>query len=113
MPVAKPPVLLCDAAYYGTLAAVRSLGRAGIPVVVADSVRLAPALWSRFVRQRRRCPPVMESERFVEWLLGFGESEGQHVLYPTSDELVFLLSAHQGELSARFKMYQPDLETTL
>jgi predicted ATP-grasp superfamily ATP-dependent carboligase len=113
MSVARPPILLCDATYYGTLAAVRSLGRSGIGVVVADSVRVAPALWSRYAAGRRRCPAVSDSERFVEWLLRFGEEEAQHVLYPTSDEVVFLLSAHRDELSRRFVMYQPDLETTL
>jgi predicted ATP-grasp superfamily ATP-dependent carboligase len=109
----RPGVLLCDATYYGTLAAVRSLGRAGISVVVADADRAAPALWSRYAATRRRCPPVMTADRFTEWLLGFGEREGAHVLYPTSDEVVYLLSAHRDELSKRFVMYQPDLETTM
>jgi predicted ATP-grasp superfamily ATP-dependent carboligase len=109
----RPPTLLCDATYYGTLAGVRSLGRAGIPVVVADSVRIAPALWSRYATRRVQCPPVDQAERFVDWLLAFGRREGRHALYPTSDEVVFLQSAHKRELSAHFAMYQPDLDTTL
>jgi predicted ATP-grasp superfamily ATP-dependent carboligase len=109
----RPPTLLCDATYYGTLAGVRSLGRAGTPVVVADSERVAPALWSRYATRRMRCPPVEEADRFVEWLLDFGRREGRHALYPTSDEVVFLQSAHKSELSTAFAMYQPELETTI
>ena len=42
-----------------------------------------------------------------------GAREGRHFIYPTSDEMVFLLSAHQGELARDFALFQPDLETTM
>jgi D-aspartate ligase len=106
------PILLCDATYTGTLAAVRSLGRTGVPVVVADSVRTAPAFWSRYATRVERCPPVASSARFLEWLLHFGAREGPHVLIPTSDELVYELAAHRDTLSRVFTLYQPDFATT-
>jgi predicted ATP-grasp superfamily ATP-dependent carboligase len=106
------PILLCDATFSGTLAAVRSLGRAGIPVVVADSATSAPAFWSRYATRVARCPPPSRSAPFVEWLLRFGEREGPHVLYPTSDEVVFEMAAHRDELARYFTLYQPDFAVT-
>lgn len=105
-----PPVLLTVAGYYGTLAAARCLGRAGIPVTVADPRLLAPARWSRFATRRVSCPSVDEPERFVEWLLRFGEREPGHVLYPTSDDVAWLLSSHRDALAPHFRLFQPPLE---
>jgi D-aspartate ligase len=109
----RPPALLCDATFYGTLAAVRSLGRDGVPVAVVDSGRIAPASWSRYAVRRLRGPPAADAKRLLEWLRRFGTREERHVVYPTSDELVFLLSKHRGELAKTFALYQPDLRTTL
>src|SRR6188472_1424905 len=78
--IAPAPVLLTSSGFYGTLAAVRSLGRAGIPIVVADEARLGPASWSRFVTRRERCPG-QSSSAFIDWLLAFGEEHPGHVLY--------------------------------
>jgi D-aspartate ligase len=110
---ARPPILLCDATFSGTLAAVRSLGRAGTPVVVVGSVPIAPAFLSRYATRHFRCPPVTDAAEFLEWLLRFGDREGRHVLYPTSDEVVYLLAAHREQLSKCFALYQPDLRTML
>jgi predicted ATP-grasp superfamily ATP-dependent carboligase len=63
---ARPPILLTMADYYGTLAAVRSLGRLGVPITVAESKLLAPARWSRYVTRRVGCPDVSDSEAFLE-----------------------------------------------
>jgi predicted ATP-grasp superfamily ATP-dependent carboligase len=107
------PILLCDATFSGTLAAVRSLGRSGVPVVVADSAAGAPAFWSRYATRTVRCPPIADVPRFLEWVMRFGEREGRHVFHPTSDELVYVIAAHHEELSTRFSLYQPDLPTTM
>src|SRR5580692_12161824 len=104
-------MLLFDAGFYGTLAAARALGRAGIPVVVADPSRIAITRFSRYVSRAHVCPPVTKVERFVEWLLGLGAREGEHVVYPTSDEVAYVLSAYEGVLSERFRLFQPGLPT--
>ncbi len=101
-------ILLCDAGYYGTLAAARVLGREGVPITAVDSERVEPTLWSRHVTQRFRCPPIHETDRFIEWLLSFGESQPGHVLYPTSDELCFVLALYRDELAKNFALYQPE-----
>jgi predicted ATP-grasp superfamily ATP-dependent carboligase len=113
MTLSRVPMLLCNGTFYGTLAAARALGSEGVPITVADPSPMAPALWSRHVTRRLRCPTFEDTERFSEWLLGVGEREGRHVLYPTSDELSFTIALHKDALSQRFALYTPDLETTM
>lgn len=100
-------------AYGGTLAAVRCLGRAGIPVTVASDRPGQPASWSRWTTRRVRCPPPADSQRFMDWLLRFGEREPGHVLYPTSDDLAYLFARRAAEIRKSFLVYQPPVETVL
>jgi D-aspartate ligase len=109
----KRPVLLCDGRYYGTLAAARTLGLNSVPVLVADSNMLAPALWSRQVAGRFRCPPAADTERFVNWARTVGRRHNQPVIYPTSDDVSLVLALHRSELERDFHFYQPDLDTLL
>lgn len=97
--------------YGGTLAAVRCLGRMGVPVVVAGDEILASSRWSRHTTRFVRCPPADQTDRFVEWLLEFGRREPGHVLYPTSDDLAWLFAAHAPALQKDFFTYQPPVET--
>jgi predicted ATP-grasp superfamily ATP-dependent carboligase len=105
-----PPALLCDAAWYGTLAAARDLGPRGVPVVLASDALVVPARWSRHVSRTVRCPSRAEPARLLEWLLAFGEREPGHVLYPTSDDLAWIVAAHREELAPRFRLYGPPAE---
>jgi len=109
----KRPVLLCDGGYYGTLAATRTLGANGVPVLVADSNMLAPALWSRQVAGRFRCPPASDTERFVAWASALGQRYGRPVICPTSDDVSLVLALYRRELERDFHFYQPDLDTLL
>jgi predicted ATP-grasp superfamily ATP-dependent carboligase len=106
----RPPVLLTEASFYGTLAALRCLGRAGIEVTVADPNRQAPALWSRFTAHREHCPAEWEAEDFVGWLRDFGRRRPGHVLLATSDELAWLLSRYRDQLAPHFQLYQPTVD---
>jgi predicted ATP-grasp superfamily ATP-dependent carboligase len=107
----ETPVLLTMADYFGTLAAARSLGRAGIPVVVAESKWLAVARWSRYVSRRVPCPTIRSADAFLEWLFNLGRSSPGMVLYPTSDETAWLLACHRERLAAHYRLFQPPVET--
>jgi len=106
-----PPALLGDATWYGTLSAVRNLGAHGVPVTLASDSRLAPARFSRFVRRTVPCPATQDASRYLDWLRAFGEREPGHVLYPTSDEAAWHVSAHREELSRWFLLYSPPLDS--
>ena len=105
----RPPILLCDASYYGTLAAARALGRSGVRVTAVDPARSSPALWSRHVARRLRAPRHSDFASFTDWLLRFGDIEARHVVYPTSDDVSFALAANDDAVRTRFALYQPPL----
>ena len=103
----SPAFLLTMAFYGGTLAAARCLGQRGIPVIMADTHRRAPALWSRFVVRRERCPPVRPLERYVDWLLAHGARNPGNVLYATSDDLAWAFAQREAELRRYFRLLTP------
>jgi len=107
------PFLLTMPAYGGTLAAARCLGRRGIPVTMAGDGALVPARWSRHVTRWLRCPPIGKLDRFLDWLLAFGEREPGHVLYPTSDDLAWLIADRARELGKVYRLYQPGVDAVL
>lgn len=107
------PILLANANYYGTLAAVRSLGRAGIQVSTLDPSRLPLAGYSRYTRHHLKCPDFNRSSEWAEWLLQVGRSGPRSAIYATSDAVLFALALHRDELSKRFALYQPGLETVV
>jgi predicted ATP-grasp superfamily ATP-dependent carboligase len=104
-------ILLADPDFYGTLAAVRCLGAAGVPVLVARSRLLAPSLWSRYAVRRVPLPLPADPSAFVAALVAFGEREPGLVLYPTSDDLSWILAAHRSSLAARFRLPAPGVDT--
>jgi predicted ATP-grasp superfamily ATP-dependent carboligase len=108
---ARPEALLTMASYYGTLAAVRSLGRRGIRVAVADGGKLAPARWSRHVTRALDCPPIETGPaKFLEWIQSLGEREPGRVLCTTSDCNAWLFARHREVLARHFRMYVPPVE---
>jgi predicted ATP-grasp superfamily ATP-dependent carboligase len=97
--------------YHGTLAAVRSLGRAGISVTVADWRRFVPARWSRYTVRTVTCPPISAGgTAFIDWLLDFGARQPGHVLLPTTDDLAWLFARHRNELGRHFRLDSSPLD---
>jgi D-aspartate ligase len=99
--------------YGGTLAAVRQLGSSGIPVIVAGQHILAAARWSRHASRFVSCPPVQQEDRFLEWLMAYGERQPGHVLLPTSDATALLFASNAKLLETCFRLYQPPVESTV
>jgi len=105
-------MILCNASYYGTVAAVRSLGRAGVPVVTVDSAIFAPGRYSRYSRSHLRSPPF-NSPNWTDWLLAVGRGGPRQAIYATSDDVSFALADRRDELSTVFDLYQPELSTMM
>jgi len=86
------PVLITDGLWRKTLAAVRSLGRRGIPVVVGERTRLAPALWSRYAA-RRFCYPsaALKTDEFLTRLRQIIECEGLRIVFPMEEETLLTI----------------------
>jgi D-aspartate ligase len=107
----RPPALLVDAMWYGTLAAARDLGAHGVEVTLASDSWVAPARWSRHVTRTVSCPSSKDAAAFVAWLLRFGAAHPGHFLYPTSDDVAWLIAAHSEALSRSFRLYTPPIES--
>jgi D-aspartate ligase len=105
--------LLGNASYYGTLAAVRSLGRAGVKVVTIDPSTICHSRYSRYASEHLSCPAFEESNAWAEWLLRKARIGPRRTIYATSDAVSFALARHCDELSADFELYQPGLETVM
>jgi predicted ATP-grasp superfamily ATP-dependent carboligase len=107
----EPAFVLTMGAYYGSLAAVRCLGQAGLPVVVADGTAFAAASWSRYVVRRHRSPPVRPLAPFVDWLIELGRRSPGRVLYATSDDLAWTFAERGDELRRHYRLLTPPFET--
>ena len=106
---AKPPALLTMPSYYGTLAAVRSLGRLEIPVATASPRRFTIGSSSKYAGARVSCPATTDSARFLAWLEAFGDANDKHVLLPTCDDTAWLYARHRERLSAKFHVGPLDI----
>lgn len=86
------------------LAAVRSLGRVGIPVIGLDSNINMPGFKSKYCTTKL-CPhPVNQQKELLNFLL----EEGRHldkpgIIFPTSDAFVLFISRHRNELATYFR----------
>jgi predicted ATP-grasp superfamily ATP-dependent carboligase len=100
-------VLLLGADYYGTLAAARAYGRAGVRVVMADDNPRARGLYSRFVSEKLTHPPLSEPERLIDWLIDYGKANPDTLLYPPNDHLAWLFAAQRTRLDPHFAMLSP------
>lgn len=107
------PVLLCDAGFYGTLAATRVLGREGVAVTIADPGRMGVAAWSKYATRVVRAPAANDFDPFVAWLLDFGARSERHALCPTSDDVTFAVARHREALSRHYFVDVPDLDAIL
>lgn len=107
---ASPPVLLTTPEYYGTLAAVRSLGRNAVPVTTAGATPDSISSWSKYTTTSMCCPPTTDIRRFMEWLVHFGQNHQRHVLLPTCDDTAWLYARYREQLSNYFYVNSPDIE---
>jgi D-aspartate ligase len=106
-------VLLLGADYYGTLAAARAYGKAGVKVTMADENRQARALYSRHVSEKLVHPPLSSPNKLIDWLVEWGTKNPGTLLYPPNDHLAWLFALERERLSKCFKMFSPSEETVI
>jgi D-aspartate ligase len=94
---------------YQGLGIARSLGRAGVPVVVLDD-ELSISRASRYVQRFVRTPELLDPDRALQALVDLGRSlpEPGWMLFPTREETVVLVSRHRELLSRWFRVPTPD-----
>ena len=93
--MAKPPAAVVDVGWVNGLAAIRSLGRAGVHVLAVDHRASALGFRSRYA-DTRVSPDVRADEAaFVDFFRRLGEA----VVFPTHDAELNVLARHADELS--------------
>lgn len=85
------PVLVMEATSTGSLAVIRSLGKAGYPVHAASSDPDADGFYSTFTC-RRCCHPGYASPKFLPWLENYVMAEGIAAIIPSESFLLAIRS---------------------
>lgn len=106
--------LITDPEYFGSLTAVRDLGRSGHSVDVVDvQRRLSRSAASRYCTRRLQAPAEPHTVAAIEWLRHVGRDTPGRFLYPTSDDMAWRIAQSHEVLREHFLMYQPATEATL
>jgi D-aspartate ligase len=88
------PAAVVDAGWINGLAAIRSLGRAGVRTIAVDHRPSALGFRSRYAERFLSPDPHTDPTRFVTALRALG----QLVVFPTHDQHLNLISQHLGDL---------------
>src|SRR5438552_13981637 len=89
------PAAVVDVGWVNGLAAIRSLGRAGIRVLAVDHRPSALGFRSRYAEPFLSPDPHSDETRFVAFVRALGEV----VVFPTHDEQLNLIARHLGDLA--------------
>src|SRR3569623_1744689 len=104
--VVIPAVVVGGVDSGGGLGLVRSLGRAGVPVIVVEQDRFAPALHSRYAR--KYIVEGLTGRPLITGLLALQATLGvKPVLFLTSDEAVLAVSQYRDELEHAYVLRLP------
>jgi predicted ATP-grasp superfamily ATP-dependent carboligase len=106
----KPSTVVVDVGWVNGLAAIRSLGRAGVSVLALDHRRGALGFRSRYAKPVL-CPDPQDEEAFVSFLAELGERlEAPAPLFPTHDEPLNAIARAGGRLGEWFRFPFPSWE---
>jgi predicted ATP-grasp superfamily ATP-dependent carboligase len=99
----RPPAIVVDVGWVNGLAAIRSLGRAGAPVLAVDHRPWALGLRSRYALPVLAPDPAVDSEGFVATLAELGDALGRPApVFPTHDAALNAVARAGETLGARF-----------
>jgi predicted ATP-grasp superfamily ATP-dependent carboligase len=93
-------VLVTDGHWRKTLAAVRSLGRSGVEVVVGESSRVAASFFSKYCSRSLVYPSVRQHpEAFLTFLRRELRDTHYDLVMPMEEETLLLLAQHREEFA--------------
>lgn len=105
-------ILLTDGLQRKTLAAARSLSRAGNEIYLAEYTRINPTAFSKHVTQRLHTPnPAKVPELYLQWLMQTIEQYSIDLLLPMDEAVMDIVVSHQIELKQRVYLLVPELDS--
>src|SRR3989304_5661320 len=94
-----PKILILDAMWNKTLAAVRSLGRRGFYLAVGEKTRFATAIFSRYCSRPFIYPsPLSKPDEFLDWLLNEVKRNNYDMVLPTELETQQIILRNREEM---------------
>jgi predicted ATP-grasp superfamily ATP-dependent carboligase len=109
--VKAPRVLVTDAGRGSAISVIRSLGRAGMEIIAADSTPGSAGFRSRFVTGTLVYPDPLEApDEVVELLLAQARELQVDLIIPVSDEVLLPLSAARDRFVGLCALAIPDPE---
>jgi predicted ATP-grasp superfamily ATP-dependent carboligase len=88
-------ILLTNAQLRKTLAAVRSLGKQGVPAYVAETTLFSPAAYSRYCKSSLLSPdPDQDQHQYAEWLADTMRDHQIRLLLPMDDNTMQAVMDH-------------------
>jgi|CXWL01.1.fsa_nt_gi predicted ATP-grasp superfamily ATP-dependent carboligase len=105
-----PQVLVTAGAEKQALAAVRSLGRAGMRVDVLDSKPDAPAFRSKYCRAHFTAPSNLDRDAYAEFLLQRVRAGRYTTVLPCDDVSAGILSAERAQFAPYTTLRLPSVE---
>lgn len=103
-------VLVTAGAEKQALAAVRSLGRAGVQVDVVESKPDAPAFRSKYCAGHFIAPPVRDRTAYAEFLLQRVRAGGYTTVLPCDDVSASILSEERAHFAPYTRLLLPGVE---
>lgn len=95
-----PAVLVTDAAQRSALAVIRSLGRAGVPVIACDTIASAIGGASRYCQRYVVCPDSRNNPlEFINWVASFCSDENISAVFPVTETSSQALLMHRQRLN--------------
>lgn len=108
---ALPPAVVCEVGWVNGLGAIRSLGRAGVPVVALDHRPWALGFRSRYALPVVAPDPLPDEDGFISFLQELAEVvERPMPIFPTHDEHLNSLARRRDELGDSFLCPFPSWE---
>ena len=106
----KPGAVITGGDFQG-LGLIRALARKSIPVIVLDSDHCI-SRYSRFKKKFVKSPPPSQEESYVNFLIKLAKKENIQgwVIFPNSDEAIYVLSKYRNTLSEFYRVTTPPWE---
>ncbi|MFL5977395.1 MAG: hypothetical protein ACJ76O_02025, partial [Gaiellaceae bacterium] len=99
----RPAALVVDVGWVNGLAAIRSLGRAGVPVIAVDHRESALGFRSRYAVQILS-PDPQDEDAFIACIAALGEElDGPVPVFPTHDEPLNAIARGAARLGEKFR----------
>jgi D-aspartate ligase len=108
---ALPPAIVCEVGWVNGLGAIRSLGRAGVPVIALDHRPWALGFRSRYALPVVAPDPLPDEDGFIALLQELADViDRPSPIFPTHDEHLNSLARRRDELGDRFLCPFPSWE---